>query len=106
MTIRFALIDLLLDKSRPRCHAVLTPVIPLPIIHTSDDSVRAPVLPTSAKGLLSEVNQKDRVGLGTGKVGKREANVCCIESSDDLDISGDKKKRSSRKRNPRIWNER
>lgn len=94
--MRFVLVELLLDKRRPKCHAVLTPVIPLPIIHISDDSVRAPVLPTSANGLLSEVSQKERVGLNTGSVGGREEKVCCVES-DDLELSGDKKK-SKRKR--------
>jgi hypothetical protein len=58
------------------------PVIPDPIIHISASEIKAPSLPSFAKGFASgaESIQKDFVGFGTG----RWAGGCEISSSSTL----------------------
>ncbi len=53
-------------KDCERCHAALTPVIPLPMMQMSPSSVRDPLLPSSARGLSSGLSQNDLVALRTG----------------------------------------
>jgi len=50
-----------------KCHAALTPVIPLPMMQTSASFVSGPILPSSARGFAPGVSsQNDLVGLSTG----------------------------------------
>ena len=73
---------------RERCQAALTPVMPLPITHTSAFSVNWPLLPSSASGLSSgEASQKDLVAFWVGRaigdkgheweISPPSLNICC-----------------------------